>query len=147
MGFASDIRAFVDKAEKSMSDNTNKIVTDLFTKAVVLSPSPVNPGPYAKGLLINQWYFSVGVPSSEIGTTTSDNGSDSITRIQDIVTLNPFLGKDSTVYLSNNTEEAYYADVLGWAQGQGTNGWIWTGKQGPYRMRAQAIQYILGAYT
>lgn len=146
MGFASDIRAFVEKAEKSMSDNTNKIVQDLFIAAVNYSPSPSNPGPYAIGLLANQWYASVSFPDLSLTSSTSPNGADSLSRIMALKDSNAFLGKDNTVYLSNNTEEAYYANRLGWQKGQGTNGWIWAGAPA-YYMTDKAVNYIQGVYT
>ena len=146
MGLADDIRKFADKAQKAMSDNTNKIVQDLFDLAVQYSPSPIRPGPYAKGLLVNQWYPSVGSPDSTVTSATSPNGADSIARILGLASANAFLGKDNVVYLSNNTEEAYYANTLGWAKGQGTNGWIWTGKPA-YYMTSKAISYIQGKYS
>lgn len=147
MGFASDVRAFAEKAQKAMSDNTNKIVEDLFTLAVNLSPSPSNPGPYAIGLLSNQWYPSVGTPDTTMTTAISPTGSDSISRIQGLSSANAFLGKDNVVFLTNSTEEAYYADWLGWKKGPGTNGWVWSGNSGAYMMRQQAITYVQGAYS
>lgn len=146
MGFASDIRAFADKAQKAMSDNTNKIVEDLFTLAVKFSPSPSNPGPYAKGLLANQWYPSVGAYSPAKSTTVSPTGSDSLSRIVELKASNPFLGKDNVVFFTNNTDESYYADLLGWEAGKGANGWFWKGAA-PYYMRNQAITYVQQAYS
>lgn len=147
MGFANDIRAFCDKAAKKASDNTMQAAQDTFKLVVSLSPSPSNPGPYAKGLLVNQYYVSVGNYSTEFGTALSDTGADSLARIDGLSSTNAFLGKDSVVYLSNSTEEAIYADKLGWAAGKGTNGWVWSGNSGPYLMRDQAIQYTLAAYS
>lgn len=148
MGLADDIRKFADKAQKAMSDNTNKIVQDLFKAAVDYSPSPTRDptGRYAKGLLVNQWYFSVGTPSTDVGSSLSDNGSDSLARIQEITSVLPFMSKDNVVYLSNNTEEAYYANKLGWEQGKGTNGWIWAGAPA-YYMTDKAVAYIQGVYS
>lgn len=148
MGLSNDIKAFTDKAVKAMSDNTNKIVEDLFTAAVDYSPSPTRDptGRYARGLLVNQWYFSVGAPSSEVGSSLSDSGTDSIARIREIASVLPFNGKDNSVYLSNNTEEAYYANKLGWQRGQGNNGWIWAGASA-YYMADKAISYIQGKYS
>ncbi len=147
MGFADDIRAFSERAQKAASDNTNKIVEDLFILNVKLSPSPSNPGPYAIGKLVNNWMPSVGTPDMSVTTATSPTGADSISRIVSLKDAQAFMGKDNTVYLTNSTEEAYYADVLGWAAGKGTNGWSWSGRSGPYIIRQQSIQYILQAYA
>jgi hypothetical protein len=146
MGFADDIRAFKDKALKQASDNTNKIVEDLFLAAVRFSPSPSNPGPYATGLLVNQWYSSISSPDLSVTGATSPTGTDSISRIMALKVGNPFLGKDNVVFLTNSTEEAQYADMFGWAKGAGTNGWVWSGKPA-YYMRSKAISYIQGTYT
>lgn len=147
MGLASDIKTFRDKALQKASDNTNNVFRDLGTLNVRFSPSPSNPGPYALGLLVNQWYFSVGSPDTSVTTSTSSTGTDSLSRLDAFLSTNPWLGKDATAYITNSTEEAYYADVLGWAKGKGTNGWAWSGNSGPYMMRQQSIQYILGAYS
>ena len=147
MSFADDIKAISERTLKLASDNTNKIVSDLFTQVVVRSPSPSNPGHYAKGLLVNQYYTQVGEGySSAVSSSTSLSGSDSLQRINDTLASSPFLGKDNTVTLANNTEEAYYADKLGWVKGQGTNGWIWKGTV-PYMMTHGAISYIQNKYT
>lgn len=146
MGLASDIKAFADKAIKAASDNTNKIVEDLFLAPVDYSPSPSNPGPYAIGLLVNQWYPSVGTPDTSVTSATNPNGADSIARILSLASANAFLRKDNVVYLSNNTEEAYYANRLGWQRGQGNNGWIWAGAPA-YYMTDKAVAYIQGVYT
>lgn len=147
MGFASDIRAFKDKALKSASDNTSKVFSDLSALVIRFSPSPSNPGPYAKGLLVNQYYFSVGNPDLSVTSSTSPTGADSLNRLAAFLESSPWLGKDNTAFIANSTQESYYADILGWAAGKGTNGWVWTGKQGPYMMRAQAITYVQQAYT
>lgn len=147
MGFSSDIKAFRDKAIKNASDNTNNVFRDLGTLVVRFSPSPSNPGPYAKGLLVNQWYFSVGAPDLSAGTTTNPTGSDSLSRLDAFIGTNPFLGRDATAYIANSTQEAMYADLLGWAAGKGTNGWIWSGRSGAYHMRQMSIVYIQQAYS
>lgn len=147
MGFASDIKAFADKALQKASTNTMNIVQDVGRMEVAFSPSPSNPGPYATGLLVNNYYPSVGVPDYSRSSSTSAAGSDSLSRINEFAETNAFLGKDNVVYITNSTEEAYYADVLGWQKGQGTNGWIWSGKATPYFMRSQAITYVQQAYS
>lgn len=146
MSFLSDIKAFQEKALKAASTNTTNIAQDAFLSAVDYSPSPSNPGPYAKGLLVNQYYAAIGnTPSSAVSTATNPTGEDSKARIKLLVASLPFFGKDNTVTLANNTEEAFYADKLGWAAGAGTNGWVWTGKA-PYFMTAKAMSFIESKY-
>lgn len=143
----SDLQAFSDKAMLQASTNTNKIVEDLFKQTVLGSPSPSNPGVFAKGLLVNQYYTEVGGGySTDVGTATDDFGADSYFRIAETLAEQPFLNKDNVVTLANNTEEAYYADKLGWKAGLGTNGWVWTGNVGPYAMRTNAVNYIISKY-
>lgn len=146
MSFLSDIKVFQAKALKAASTNTTNIAQEAFLATVNYSPSPSNPGPYAKGLLVNQYYIAIGnTPSSEVSTATSDTGEASKSRIKMLSASLPFFGKDNTVTLANNTEEAFYADKLGWAAGAGTNGWVWTGKA-PYFMTAKAMSYIESKY-
>lgn len=147
MGIASDIKAFREKALKAASDNTNNVFRDSGKLVIRFSPSPSNPGPYATGLLVNQWMFSIGMPDLSVGTATSPTGADSISRLDAFLATNPWLGKDATAYITNSTEEAIYADLLDWKKGQGTNGWIWSGRAGAYQMRAQTIIYIQQAYS
>ena len=146
MSFLSDIKSFQEKALKAASTNTTNITQEAFLAVVNYSPSPSNPGPYAKGLLVNQYYLAFGnTPSSEVNSSTSDTGEASKTRIKLLSVSLPFYGKDSVVTLANNTEEAFYADKLGWAAGAGTNGWTWTGKA-PYFMTAKAMTLIKSKY-
>lgn len=146
MGFAQDIRNWNEKALKAASDNTNKIVQELFDLPVNYSPSPTRPGPYATGLLVNQWYPSIGTPDLSVTNVTNDYGADSFARISAMVSTNPFNGKDNVVYLTNSTEEAIYADRLGWVRGKGTNGWVWSGKPA-YFMRDKALLNIQAKYS
>jgi hypothetical protein len=148
MSFLDDIKAFREQALQDASQSVNKLVHNLFTEVVARSPSPSNPGQFAKGLLVNQWYPTVGGGySTELGTLTNDIGVDSLSRISKALSQNPFLGKDNTISLTNNTEEAYYAEVLGWPEGLGTNGWNWRGNTGPYMMIANSVQSVIGAYS
>lgn len=147
MSFLSDIKAFQAKALKAASTNTTNIVQEAFLATVNYSPSPSNPGPYAKGLLVNQYYIAIGnTPSSEVSTATSDTGEASKTRIKLLSVSLPFFGKDNIVTLANNTEEVHYANKLGWEKGKGTNGWVWNGAL-PYFMADKAMSYIKNKYS
>lgn len=147
MSFLSDIKAFQAKALKAASTNTVNIAQEAFLATVNYSPSPSNPGPYAKGLLVNQYYVAIGnTPSSEVSSSTSDTGEASKARIKLLAVSLPFMGKDNIVTLANNTEESYYADKLGWKPGPGTNGWTWTNNTPPYFMTAKAMSFIESKY-
>lgn len=147
MGFASDIKAFKEKATESMNFSVCKVVENLFSSIVVLSPSPANPGKFAKGLLANQYYTEIGGNySASISLSTNDFGIESLSRIKATIAQKPFLGKDNVVTLTNNTLEAYYAEVLGWPAGGGPKGREWSGNVLPYRMVARSVQITKGAY-
>ena len=152
MSLFDDIQAFQIEALTAISDSTDNIVKDLFSQAVALSPTPTQgmatSGAFSRGELINQWYPNSGsTPSSEVGTALSDNGADSLSRINEIVAENLFYGRDNIVNLANNTDQAYYADVLGWPKGTvSASGGVWKG-HAPYAMSSNSVNYILGKYT
>ena len=137
-----------------MRANTRKIMTrvnlacyriarELFTKVVDLTPSPSNPGPFAEGYLVNQWYPENGTKfSSELGPTY-DTGGDGYASRERIDGLHgfAFYGKDGAVTMANNVDYAYRAEALGWPKADG-----WSGNIGPYRMVAKAIQIIGAKY-
>jgi len=137
--FSDSIRQNVDSVLSKVNKQCYQIAWELFTSIVHLSPSKVNPGPYATGLLVNQWYPQAGTPSNAVGTDTSPNGSASLTRINAMMRGTEFLGKDGKLYLTNNVDHAYRAEVLGWYFPE------WSGKSGsdrqgaPYRMVARSL--------
>lgn len=142
MSFLDDIKAFREQALQDASNATNLIVSDLFTEVVARSPSPSNPGVFAKGLLANQWWTETGgAYSSSLTSSTNDIGVDSLSRISQMLAQQPFLKHDNSVSLTNNTEEAYYAETLGWKPP------IWSGRTGPYMMVATSVQSILNKYS
>lgn len=147
MSFESDIKAFQAKALLAANKSVCKVVEEVFTQTVVLSPSPSNQGPYAKGLLANQYYTDVGGSfSGDITSATNPNGADSLSRIKATMASQPFFGKDNVVTLTNNTEEAIYAERLGWKKGEGTNGWTWSGTPA-YGMVVKAVIATKAKYT
>lgn len=148
MGFSQDVFKFRDKALLAANVSVNRIVEELFTSIVVLSPSPVNKGPFARGYLVNQYYPAIGANnfSTSLSLSTSDYGIESLSRIKAIIAQNLWLGKDAVVTLTNNTEEAYRAEIIGWPAGGGSNGWRWSGKARPYKMVATSINNIIGKY-
>ena len=147
MSFLSDIEAFQERALQNASESVNKVVGELFTSVVALSPSPTNKGNYALGELSNQWYTASGTtPSAEVGTAISDNGADSLARISSTVEEHLFYGRDNQVSLSNNTEQAIYAELLGWLPGKGTGNWIWRGVPA-YHMVSKSLNIVLNNNT
>lgn len=146
MSFLTDIEAFAKKAVLKASSSVANVAEDLMTATVINTPSPSNPGPYAKGLLANQWYSSIGDFSSMVSSDANSNGIASLSRIKATLASNPFLGRDNVVTLTNNLDYAYRAEHLGWPAGQGTNGRHWSGRQGPYAMVSKSMAYVQGKY-
>ena len=139
MKFADSLRANTKKVLLEVNQKSYNIARDLFATVVAFSPSPSNPGPFADGYLVNQWYPENGKDfSDELGpdSDTSPNGQSSKSRIAALKGYK-FNGRDGTVTLTNNTHYAYRAEALGWPEDEG-----WSGKIGPYRMVARAIQLI-----
>ncbi len=146
MSFSDDVQSWANKALQQVSDKNNQIVQDAFSQMVFRSPSPVNPGPYAKGLLVNQYYTMVGPGySTAVSSSKNPSGADSLSRIASTISSNPFLGKDNSVSLSNNTWESYHADVIGWRAGAGSKGLVRLGAA-PYMMTSGTLNYIQNKY-
>jgi hypothetical protein len=134
LGFAASIRVNSDAVLLKVNKVAYRIAWELFTSIVHLTPSPTQPGAFAKGLLANQWYPSVGTPSGEVGTDTSDTGSASLSRINEFVANGKeFLGKDGVLILSNNLPYSGRAESVGWLEAP------WSGKVRPYRMVARSL--------
>lgn len=151
MSFQSDVEDFKEKALQAASNKMNNVVSDFFIKTIQLSPTSESfprQAPYANNLLVNQYYVSSGGAfNGELGSATNVNGADSLERVSSMLSQHLFYGRDNIVTMSNNTEEAYYADKLGWAKGIGTNGWKWTGLSGPYDMTQGALNYTINRLT
>lgn len=140
-GFASSVRMNTRRLLLDVNAKIYKVARELFIKAVNFTPSPSNPGPYADGLLVNQWYPEEGdYFSEELGSDVSPNGAGSITRIL-ALRGTQFYQKDGKLTLTNNLSYAYRAEALGWPREDG-----WSGTIGPYRMVARAIQAISAKY-
>ncbi len=151
MSFLNDVMAFEKKALLAASNSTGKIANDMFTEPVLRSPSgpkASHSADHSNGVLINQWYPVIGSTADTYFDNTADkNGSGSLSRIDGLFATQPFLGKDNVLTMSNNTPQAYHAEVIGWPAGKGTNGWYWSGNAQRYFMVRNSIPYILGKYT
>ncbi len=148
MSFLSDIKAFQQKALLAANKSVSEAAfgsLGVFQEAVALSPTAPE-AQYAKGLLINSWYPSVGGFDTTVGTTTDYYGSGSLSRIKAMLSQNLFYGKDNMVTLTNSVDHAYRVEYLGYPMGEGTNGWEWTGKVGAYKMVATAVSIFKSKY-
>ena len=140
-GFADSVLSNASKMLAKVDVQCNAIARDLFLSIVDKTPSPANPGEYATGHLVNQWYPEVDDFSEELSGDTDENGAASRSRIYALNKLFTFLGKDGTLTLTNNLPYAYRAEALGWPTQDG-----WSGRQGPYRMVALSLQAIAAKY-
>lgn len=138
----------IDRASTEVLAKINltcyEIAWELFTSVVKLTPSPSNPGQYAKGLLANQWYPAENSASSARSSSIDSNGSGSLDRINAFAKGGvEFYCKDGKVVLANNMPYAYRAEVLGWPKEDNP---IWSGKVGPYRMVSRSLIAISAKY-
>jgi hypothetical protein len=133
-GFTASILANSQAILVKVNKEVYRIAWELFTSVVNLTPSPTNKGYQAKGVLVNQWYPSVGDGVSTNGTDASDNGASSRARINAFCASGrEFLGKDGRITLSNNTPYGMEAEVHGWEPP------TWSGKVKAYRMCAKSL--------
>lgn len=126
--FEKSVKAASSKILDDISKKCYQISWELFTSVVNKTPSPTNPGPQAKGLLANQWYPLAGGSSAARGTSTSPNGTDSLSRIRAMMNGREFTGKDGSITLTNNLDYAVQAESEGWK------------RTAPYRMVALSLQ-------
>jgi hypothetical protein len=142
--FAQSVFANITKIEQDINRKCYQISRELFLSIVSKTPSPSNPGRYAKGELVNNW-FPVDGPnfSSETTDARSATGAESIARINnDIGAAGQFLRQDGTVTLSNNLDYAFRAEYRGWPEKDNAR---WRNAQ-PYRMVAQSLMLISAKY-
>lgn len=140
--FSAAIDRNILRVKQEVNDKVYKISIELFLLVVAKTPSPSNPGEYAKGLLANQWYPKTGAGlSAKEGTDISDTGAASKARIVALRGGKAFFGKNGRLSLANNLDYAYRAEVLGWPEADG-----WSGQVGPYRMVALSLQAIAARY-
>lgn len=148
LNFSASLSRNITRVLSEVNAKCNKISIELFLAIVRRTPSPDNPGEWAKGLLANQWYPKAGSGfSSNLTDATSDNGTGSRSRIIALRGGTEFLGKNGRLTLTNNVPYAYRAEVLGWPKGKDPNSeWTWSGKVGPYRMVALSLQEVAARY-
>lgn len=144
MSFASDVLKFKEKALLHANKSVCNTFESLASEVIDRSPNaPDHIGRYAKGTLKDNWYTSIGSPSSEVSSSANLSGISSLSRFKAILAQAPFLGKDNTLYFTNNTNYAARVEYLGWPQGEGSNGWVWAGAQ-PYHMVTMSVANLIG---
>lgn len=139
--FSDSIKANSAKILETVNNQCYDIAFELFNTVINLTPSPEHPGPYAKGLLANQWYpLNSAAFSSELGSATSEDGTGSRDRLTEELYGSNFDGKDGVVTMTNNVPYSGLAEIYGW------NPPDWSGTIGPYRMVALSIQAVAAKY-
>jgi hypothetical protein len=142
MTFAKGVADWGKRALEQANRNASQAFKTVAEDTVALTPSPSHPGPYAKGLLANQYYTKIGSISRQLGDNLDEKGAESVARIQDVLSTSPFMGKDNVIYFSNNVPYAYRAENLGWPKNEG-----WSGKIGAYKMLEGSIANLRAKYV
>ena len=113
--FADSIKANIAEVKQEVNDKITNIAVGMFRDVVQFSPSyELHDSVWANGLLINQWYPSVGSASGQLGSQVDQVGYQSMDRIAQLIGSSNFTSKDNTLWLTNNVPYAYQAEALGW---------------------------------
>jgi hypothetical protein len=157
--FADSIKANIKELQQEVNDKIVDVFVETSLSVVHLTPSPswigqtrgASPSSpqYTDGLLANQWYPAENKISNEETSAESDNGGDSITRINAMKSVKTFVAKDGYLSLTNNVPYAYRVDAVGYPAGradviQGYGNWSWWNgsHEKPYAMIDTSIAKI-----
>jgi hypothetical protein len=157
--FADSIKANIKELQQEVNDRIVDVFVETSLSVVHLTPSPswidqtrgasLSKPEYTDGLLANQWYPAENKLSQEETSAKSDNGGDSIARINAMKSSNVFTAKDGYLSLTNNVPYAYRVDAIGYPKGlaeviQGYGDWsYWNGThRHPYAMIDTSIAKI-----
>jgi hypothetical protein len=135
MGFADSIKAFGNKAKREVNNHIVEVATELFNE--VVAGTPVD-----KGVMINNWYAGdskVYNPAYN-ENSTDKSGMASYTQIASLKAYQGFVGRDSSISISNSTPYGFRAEYAGWPAPK------WTGRIGPYAMIANAFIKVVPKY-
>ena len=149
MSFLSDIKAFKIRALEDANKSVCIVINKLCSSIIELSPTPPGTANYAKGLLKNQWYPSIGMsPSMMLSSSEEATGSESFDRLNKTIAEKPFYGKDNVFMFTNNVPYAYRVEMFGWPKDDATNtsGWEWTGNAPAYHMVSRSLIKVKGMY-
>ena len=135
MGFAEDIEAFREKALLDMNKSVSGLVKKLTNSVISETPSKANPGKWARGHLVNQWYPAINSFDSSRSNTIDDVGSESYLRVGAMLEKKPFYGKDAMFTFTNSVDYVWKAEH---------DGWDFTK---PYKMVGLSVQQIKQDYT
>lgn len=115
--FADSIKANIKALQQEVNDTITNEAVKTFRSVVSYSPSKdFNGSEWATGWVINQWYPSVGSPSSELNENRDQAGFNSGDRISQLAGSNNFIKKDNSLWLTNSVPYVYQVEALGWPQ-------------------------------
>ena len=151
--FAESILRDVEQVKEDINKEVIQKFVSLATDIVNYTPSPSWIGQiksysssspeFSDGLLANQWYVAENSISSELSSTKSSNGADSLRRIEESTKYKTFYGKDGMLSLANNVDYAYRVETLGYPEGKtdGKTSWkYWNGSHLiPYAMVEKSL--------
>lgn len=129
--FADSVLANIATMKKEVNDQIVDTFIYAAKQTIQYSPSPSNNiSDWATGHLIDQWYPAHNSYSSELTTSKSDTGTNSMVRVDGFKGKNFFLKTDGELTLTNNVDYAVLADRDGWvATKEHPN---WQGKEAYY---------------
>lgn len=145
MSFAAAIKAFEEKALLKANDKIIEAATFIATENIKATQK-INLGGLSNGDMANNWHISYGALNVPIPNGPDLSGSASFARVSAMAKIQDFYRKDSTIYITNAMPYSFRANSIGWPQGKGTNGWVWTGKIKAYGFLGQAINNLKGKY-
>jgi hypothetical protein len=115
--FADSIKANIKELQQEVNDKITNEAVKTFRDVVSYSPSQdFNGSVWATGWVINQWYPSVGSPSSSLTDSRDQAGMNSGDRIAQLVGSKNFLKGDNSLWLTNNVPYVYQVEALGWVR-------------------------------
>lgn len=145
MSFANAIKAWEEKTLQQANTSVTKAFSSAGIDLVTLTQN-INFGGYSKGHIANNWQASVGSPTLTATNAADLSGAASLSSIASFEASKAFYRQDNVAYISNGVSYAYRADKLGWPSGEGTNGWVWSGRVGAYGFTGKAINNLKGKY-
>lgn len=129
--FGDSLRKNNKKILEDINTGINKVIVDGFNQAVVFSPAKPE-APYAQGHFINNWYLGINTTDNSTSSSTNMQGSDSYSRIAQLLVAKAFVGKDGFVTLTNSVDYGDKIEMSGWPSGKP-----------PYRPLGNMVTYFI----
>lgn len=103
--FSLDIGAFIEKTTKNVDAKVRKICLDLYSGITMETPVDT-------GRAVNNWFPSIGSPSTETTTAVDPSGKAGIVRAQSAINGAP----GNVFWISNNLPYIYRLEFEGWSK-------------------------------